>query len=527
LDVGGASIKLVQVEAAANGRPSLAKHLIQELPARSAEESGQHRQLAEWLQPALKEFPALPIAVAIAGPEVIVRRLDVPPMSAKELREAVRWQIKDELPFPIQEAVVDCAVIGEVWDKDVKKQDVLVAAAPRATVQALVATIERAGGQVASVTPGALAAWAGIAALDQAAAGAIAVVEIGHQASTVAIVKDRQVRVTRELQVGGRGLTDALVGTVASEHGERAIDPATAEALKRRYGVLADDASGVSEEGVPLFHVASLMRPVLEQALTDLSRFLDFYRLQVDPAGVSRVLLCGGGAAVKGLAAFLSDGLGIPVSVWNPLARMATARPLEEEQVADDGPRLAVAAGLAVAPERLLNLLPAGASGGAAAAIPWPMLAARASIALAVAGLCLVLVGVGFHWQAVRARAQWERLHPHYDTLMHASAQQRAMEQAVRGLETFLASQPVWEGVFKDVGHLMPKGIELEGLEIRAGAPPTLRLRGRVLAASDGGAAQLVEALERSPLFGDAELASSELHSEPGKTRFEIEASLE
>ena len=90
LDVGSHAIKLVELEQTPAGLRVL-KTLVQDLP-RSA--SGQGVDRVGWLQSALKEFPSKALAAAIGGPDVAIRRIHLPLMSAKELPEAVRWQAK-------------------------------------------------------------------------------------------------------------------------------------------------------------------------------------------------------------------------------------------------------------------------------------------------------------------------------------------------------------------------------------------------------------------------------------------------
>ena len=532
LDIGSASIKLVELEHRAGQRPRVVKHLIQELPIAI---DGPHPEartaLADWLHGALKEFQASDVHVAIGGHEVAVRRVDVPMMSRGELREAVRWQVKDQLPFAVQNAVLDLAIVGDVWDKDIKKQDVLVAACSSAAVRELIELVQRAGGRVASVLPSPLACWAGASLSAQGVRGTLALIEIGSQATHATIVKDGQVRVTRELAIGSRSLTDALVGVVSSDHGDRAIDTPLAEALKRRYGVLGESAEGNSEEGVPLFHVASLMRPVLEQLLTEISRFLDFYRVQMDAGGASRVLLCGGGAILRGLPEFLSQGLGVPVELVNPLGILEHGRTLEPEQLAEDGPRLVTALGLAAEHGARINLLPSQLPHACApvSSTLWIPVAKTCAALMAAAGLSLQAATLIVQRRVDQRRAEWASLEAPYQQAMVKATQHAAMERAAERIEQFLQQQPVWDGLLKELGRLTPSGVELERLAIEPHEPGMrLYLQGRAAAgtAGKGGLAQFVEGLERSSFIADAQLVSSEMRSND-RTRFEIEALLE
>jgi type IV pilus assembly protein PilM len=161
LDIGSSSLKLVELEQTAEG-VRLIKQLIQEFPV-SAE--GQPVDPDGWLSNALREFETQEVHVSVGGAAVVVRRVLVPPMSARELPEAVKWQVKDQVPFAIESAVLGFDVIGEVWERDFQQQDVLVAAAATPSVEGLITRIERSGVRVVSLMPAVLALWSSISGL--------------------------------------------------------------------------------------------------------------------------------------------------------------------------------------------------------------------------------------------------------------------------------------------------------------------------------------------------------------------------
>jgi type IV pilus assembly protein PilM len=533
LDLGSASLKLVELEQTAGG-PRLVKHLIQDLPAGAA--PGADR--AGWLQAALKEFDAERLHVSLSGPEVALRRVQMPLMSRRELAEAVKWQVKEQIPFPVAEAVLDVQVVGEVWDKDIKKQDVLVAVASRSAVESVVALLERSGAHVASLVPTPFAAWRSAAALVPGLAqGSVAMIEVGARGTQVTIAKDGHIRLIRDLNVGSASVAEALVGPFVSERGEIAIDHAKAQALIRRYGVFIEDTEGATEEGVSFFHLSSLMRPVLEHLLTELSRVLAFYKVQMDEAGVSRAILCGGGATLNKLQAFLADGLGIPVEVFNPLA----AFPPEgraAEPAAEHGPRLAAAIGLALEHGAGLNLAPRDLPGGASSAVPrrlWIALARGAAVAAAALYLGLEAAAGLCSWRAGGHARVWKLVEPGYAQSMRLTVDAKALDGETKQLQQFIDRQPVWDGIMKELGELTPATIQLSELSFHPGTPEgpfRMTVRGRAAPGAErdgtGSIAAFQEALEASLFFSDVELASSEMRSGgSGETSFELEASLE
>ena len=541
LDLGSQSIKLAALEQTASG-PRLVKMLIQDLPAASSASSATRAvDQAGWLQAALKEFDTRDVHVSMTRSDMILQRVHLPLMSTRELPEAIKWQIKDQLPFPLHDAVVDFQVLGEVWEKDIKKQDVLVAAVSRPVVQDLIATVERAGGRLASLTPTPMALWRSAAVLTpHTQQGSVAVVEVGASDTHVVLIKEGHVRLVRTLAVGGSNMTEALMGVVASEHGEITIDVPKAEALKRRYGVMTQDAEGTTDEGIPLFHLSSLMRPVLESLLIELSRLLAFYKMQVDEAGVSRLLLCGGGANLKSLQPFLAEGLGVTVECFNPLIRMPERLcALEPEQVADGGPRLAVAIGLALDHGQSLNLLPADLKRHKALALSrrvWLSAAHALAVMALLFSLGLHVVSGSLRRQLRQHQQQWEQMEPAYRQSMTLLSTRKTLEGTLDQTQQFLDQQPVWEGLLKEVGQLIPPALELDEVTVSSetdaqGRPGRVHLKGRVLSdgtGQDGGVAQFIAALERSVFFKDVELVSSEMRiGTAGATRFELEGSLE
>jgi type IV pilus assembly protein PilM len=552
LDLGSHSIKLVELEQAGAG-VRLVTQLIQELPAaspaRPTDAAGPSNEPAPrpvdrsgWLQIALREVEACEVHLAVSGPEVAIHRVLVPPMSAKELREAVKWQVKDQLPFSLQEAVLDFRVIGEVWEKDLKKLEVLVAAASRAFLQERLALVEGSGVRVASVVPSPYALWAGLTLLaPETRQGTVALIEFGARTTHVAIVKDGHLRVVRELSIGSASLAEALTGVVASEQGDIAIDASTAEALMRRYGVLVEQPDGRTDEGVPFVHLAALIRPVLEHLLTEVSRFLDFYKIQMDAAGVSQVLVCGGGAMLKQLEAFLAGGLGVAVSVFNPLSRIADQAPsVEAGPVVPDGPRLAVAIGAALDHGQGLNVLP-GEVRQATEAMRRRRTLIRVAQGLATAALAGTVALYGSEWrlsrrlQAQQAMwATWESASLQYKNL---TLERRGLEDAIARLEVLIEQQPVWEGLLKEVAELTPAAITLETLAVTpvddsaATGDQQLAMTGWVVAGgteAHRSLSEFVDALERSVFVTGVELGRSELSAGPtAATRFELKGLLE
>jgi type IV pilus assembly protein PilM len=523
--------------AVATTGPRLIQYLIQALPVAA---EAQTVDQVGWLQSALQAVGANEVHLLVHGPEVVVRRLLLPLMPAKERAEAVKWQLKDEVSFPVEQAIVDVQVVGEAWDKDVKKHDVLAAITSTNTVRQAMTLVERAGARVVSITPSSLAVCACAAQLvpEASTTGSVAVIVIGASQTQVALLQNGRVRITREVSVGSSHLTSALVGVVTGEQGEIAIDHFAAEALKRRYGVLGDAEEGHTEEGVPLFQLSSLMRPVLEQLLTELSRLFDFYRMQVQEAGVTRVLLCGGGALLKGLPAFLAEGLGVPVEVMNPLMRLSDrAITLEPEQVAQDGPRLAAVLGAALEHGQGLVLLPTEARRGcegAGGSRAWQVGARVIAGVVLAAAIALQAMAMGAQARLRAKEAAWAQMEPLAQRYTLAITRAAQLDATSHHVDAFFNQQPAWAGLLKELGVVTPPTIQLDEAAFNRddAAPVGYRFVVRASLVGEGSQqgsiAQWIDELERSRLFSQVQLASSDMRSdEAGQTQVEVEGLLE
>jgi len=78
--------------------------------------------------------------------EIYLKRLSVPVMARQELAQAIKWQIKDELPFDINKAVMDFAVVGEtVSPEGAKAAEVICAAVPEEKIRQQVLLLRQAG----------------------------------------------------------------------------------------------------------------------------------------------------------------------------------------------------------------------------------------------------------------------------------------------------------------------------------------------------------------------------------------------
>jgi Tfp pilus assembly PilM family ATPase len=396
LDIGHAAVRVVALERSRGGwRIAASACVARRDPA------GEPRPLGAVVGEidSLVGLGRAPVTIADSAQSVLVRFVATIPMPPDRLAKLLRLELSqhadpggelsgDSFPVPLDgDEVIHACVLGQPAEQ-----------------HAFLADLARAG-----VTPRRI--HVGAAALANAALPASPVsgdelallVDIGLATTRVALVGEGRLLAFRQLATGGQAFTNALAES-------RGIDLAKAEQLKTHWAVaqaggeapLAIGTDTVptvapAEGGLPGFLDEAQPAPaatatadagfdaMLEEGLeapgaqtmelggatlgpemtrtaealhVQLYNTLAWFRaqLQRDKLPVSRMLLCGGGAALAGLGPYLSRRMGVPVERFDPLAGLEGDKP-------DAGHEYAVAVGLALSdhPEAVrLDLLPEG-----------------------------------------------------------------------------------------------------------------------------------------------------------------------
>src|SRR5258708_30837856 len=91
----------------------------------------------------------VPVRVGIASPRVVVRQVEMPVMTRDELMSALQYQAADLIPIPIEDAVLDFAILGTSAPSPASGAEPtlqgLLVAAYEATVARLAAAVQTVG----------------------------------------------------------------------------------------------------------------------------------------------------------------------------------------------------------------------------------------------------------------------------------------------------------------------------------------------------------------------------------------------
>jgi len=154
----------------------------------------------------------------------------------------------------------------------------------------------------------------------------VALVDIGFKNSTICLLQQGDLILSRVVGIGGDRLTEGL-----------------AEAMRISYA----EAEGI-KIGMP-HEVLPSLEPLVRPLGRELRALIDFFEHQQDRQ-VGQVYVCGGTARSDCILQILQAELMVDCKRWNPVAKLQLALPPEQvAEVEHVMPQLAVAVGCAVA----------------------------------------------------------------------------------------------------------------------------------------------------------------------------------
>ncbi len=248
------------------------------------------------------------VIVSLPEEKAFLQVIQLPIMEERDLRSAVLFEAENYVPMPIEEVYLGFQVVSPVCNH-LDHLDVLLAAQPKKIVDGYLKSIKKAGllAKVFEIESQAIAR-----ALIKNEFGSLPVllIDIGATRTSLIVFSGHSMRFTTSVQISSQKFTEAISKTLKLSMDE-------AENLKIKYGV------GIEKEGQAVFEA---LTPVLNDLIHQIKKYLDYYQghsgnehLQSSEGKeIAGVILCGGGANIKGLPEFMSKELKIQAELGNP-----------------------------------------------------------------------------------------------------------------------------------------------------------------------------------------------------------------
>ncbi|OGP76551.1 MAG: hypothetical protein A2V86_05130 [Deltaproteobacteria bacterium RBG_16_49_23] len=479
------------------------------------------------------------VRLTVSGSGIHIRRITMPSIPKKELIKALPWEIKSYLPFPVETARIQFHILGEFIEDEVKKLDLLTVACPNDLIQRTISIIEGAGLQVSHLDVSAFALWNMLMPFGRLKIGeTMALIDLGAEKMSLYLFKDEYLQFSREMTPAGNDLTRAMMDGIPFEKDPHLLYE-KAERMKEEVGILSGSQKETElDEKIDLSKISFLMRPVLERWAGEIGRSLDYYRNQFYGEKIDRIILTGGGAHLKNFASYLQGELRLPVELFNPLKEMLYDAKKGDARVLDQtGSMFTNAVGVALSEPKQIEFLPVKEPF-------WHKFQNEKWISItAFSVTALVFLGIIYHTTSQVTTLERERaekmakvmkLEDLRSRLATLKEKELRMKQDLSLFPSSTIAAGPYREVLKEVIKMTPANVTLTHLEVQSGAKALgktpqaskpqegeLREDGKKVLHLTGLAfgndihcltaiAQIIEGLERSPLFSHVKLISTD-----------------
>ncbi|MFC1556158.1 pilus assembly protein PilM [candidate division KSB1 bacterium] len=359
---GTYTIKYVYCEKKKNSfilKDAVIKEISEETAASPEDHIASVRDIIEELIPEeIRKKSAF--ATMARGSNVSIKKVSLPKMGKNEFKEAIAFSARKDLPFEAESTLFDHKVLGEITEKGIEKTEVLVSIIDNKLLNRHLELYNELDIETEKVLSVPMAIYENFKHfVENKPESSSAVIDIGTKVSNIIFIHDGNLQFAREIAFGGHDITKSIIGTISTTSGIIKIGKNEARDLKREYGVPEEGSPHITEQGISLNQLSSLMRPSLERLATQIQRSLDYYRSKFPYGEPDKIYLTGGTAQMKHFNSYFAEALGKEVEVLNPISRVIVdPKLLERTNVNEIGPSLATTMGMIFSDQQGINLLP-------------------------------------------------------------------------------------------------------------------------------------------------------------------------
>ncbi len=350
IDIGSSAIKLVQLKSS-QGTATLETYGEISLGPYAEKEVGQAtnlppEKLAEALKTLITEANVTTDVCGVSVPfaSSLVKLIEVPPLDLKKLQTVVPIEARKYIPVPISEVQLDYFIIPETEQKlflgaknindaegqELKNRMVLIVAMHNDILRRYTETIKVAGLNAEFFE---IEVFSNIRSTVAHSLAPVAIIDLGATTSKLYLVELGIVLASHVIPVGSQDITKSLA---KSTH----MTMAKAEEIKRQAGILSGVENG---DAARVSHAATL---TMEQIFAEARRVLLGFQRKYNKV-ITKVILTGGGATLKGLPEFARQQLELEIEVANPFLHVQAPSFLQDT-LEQAGPDFAVSVGLAL-----------------------------------------------------------------------------------------------------------------------------------------------------------------------------------
>ena len=248
---------------------------------------------------------------------LLIKRIQLPAMPENELPEAIKWQLKEDVSFDLDSAVLDFSIIKKTSKEDGSKViDIMCALAQEQEIKHWVLILKQLGLSCLSV--GLLPfGYERIIEkyFDKDKEKSTAILHLEDDNCFIAVYKNNNLEFYRELPTSVDRLRQSLRSVLVSDKGKIKLSNDEIDEVLFKIGVPQGDL--VYKDKISSAQLLSMLRPILERLAIEIKRSLNYYGSQLQGGGIDRILISGLAVRIHNIDKFLNKELNLSIEKFS------------------------------------------------------------------------------------------------------------------------------------------------------------------------------------------------------------------
>lgn len=303
---------------------------------------------------------------SVGGESIIVRYIQLPEMPEEELKNALRWEAEEYIPFPIDEVNLDSVILGKAGDTQAGKVNILLVSAKKDLVNDHIDIIRNVGLSPLIVDVDSFAFLNCFEMNYQPSPNdIIALINIGAEVTSINIYVNGSSRFSRDINIAGDALTSAIQNKMGGDFlkaesikiqegapfkeetfDETPSDTSFIDTIRGTVAKITGDDLGDDTMDVISQKV---IKNTLGNLINEIRRSIQFFENQSNGQNVQKVVLGGGTSKLKNIDKYFEKELGLTTEIIDPLKKInVIERNVDKELLKNSRELLSVSIGLAL-----------------------------------------------------------------------------------------------------------------------------------------------------------------------------------
>ena len=247
------------------------------------------------------------VAVSLPNAHSFSRVVTLPKMKPKDLAQAIKSEVDQSIPMPVDELYYDYSVAQTLEDGS---QEIQVVACPREIIDSYLLVFEALGLEVTLIESN-ISAVTRIVVHAEAHDVSTLIVDIGSNACDLSIYDGSAIRATGTVDCSGERITQHIADALG-------VSQQQAHSIKTRYGL---ELSKKQDK------IVKAVEPELNKLVNEIRKVMRYFAdRESNGSPIGQIIILGGGANLPGLITYLTDRTRVPTRLCAPWNNVSFGR---------------------------------------------------------------------------------------------------------------------------------------------------------------------------------------------------------